>query len=75
MKIRAHIDYKNLRKISPEAARTTVLQYLKSNRGNIADCARVFGIERAVVYDILKKQKERDLKDRSKAPKKYLGRL
>lgn len=64
-----HIDYKSLRKISPEAARSAVLDYLSSNKGNIAECARVFGVTRITIYDILKKSRERDLKDRSKAPK------
>lgn len=70
MSTKAQIDYKALRKVSPEAARTAVLQYLKSNRRNIAQAARVFGVQRVTVYDILKKQKEGDLKDRSKVPKK-----
>ena len=72
MPVKADIDYKRLRKVSPEAARTAVLQYLKSNRGNISQTARVFGIQRVTVYDILKKQQTGNLKDRSKAPKKYL---
>lgn len=63
------IDYKALRKINPEAARMAVLEYLKNNGRNIADVARVFGINRPVVYDILKKQAEGDLKDRSRTPK------
>ncbi len=63
------IDYKRLRQLNPEAARTAVLNYLSSNKGNIADCARVFGVQRLTVYDILKKDKEADLKDRSKKPK------
>jgi len=63
------IDYKILRKINPEAARQAVLEYLKTNGRNIADAARVFGICRPVVYDILKKRAEGDLRDRSKAPK------
>jgi transposase len=65
----ARIDYKALRKIDLEAARQAVLEYLKTNGGNIADAARVFGINRPVVYDILKKQAEGDLRDRSRAPK------
>lgn len=63
------INYKEPRKLNPEAARTAVLEYLKTNKGNIADAARVFGIQRPVVYDIIKKAKEGDLKDRSRAPK------
>jgi transposase len=63
------IDYKALRDVNPEAARLTVLEYLKTNGHNISDAARVFGINRSVVYDILKKQAEGDLKDRSRVPK------
>jgi transposase len=63
------IDYKQLRAINPEAARKAVLEYLKTNNHNIANAARVFGINRPVVYDILKKEKEGDLKDRSRRPK------
>lgn len=63
------INYKELRKISPETARKAVLEYLKTNRGNIAETTRLFGINRPVVYDILGKTQEGDLKDRSKAPK------
>jgi len=61
------INYKHLRSINPEAARTAVLDYLESNGGNKADCAKAFGITRAVVYDILKRKDS--LKDKSKAPK------
>jgi transposase len=63
------IDYKALRNVNPEAARLAVLEYLKTNEHNISDAARVFGINRSVVYDILKKQVEGDLKDRSRVPK------
>ena len=50
----ARIDYKTLRQINPEAARKAVLEYLKTNDGNKADAAKVFGVNRTVVYDILK---------------------
>ena len=63
------IDYKTLRKINPEAARQAVLEYLESNGGIVADAARMFAINRSVVYDILEKQTEGDLRDRSKVPK------
>jgi transposase len=63
------IDYKTLRKINPEAARQAVLECLESNGGNVTEAARMFAINRSVVYDILKKQTEGDLRDRSKVPK------
>ena len=63
------IDYKLLRSIDPVAARTAVLEYLKTNERNISLASRMFGINRTVVYDILKKEIEGDLSDRSKAPK------
>lgn len=64
MNLGPRIDYKGLRRVNPEAARMAVIEYLKTNGGNIADTARVFGIQRPVVYDILKKEKEGNLKDR-----------
>jgi len=46
----------NLRKIDPEAARKAVLEYLHSNGHNISQVALVFGVNRAVIYDILRKE-------------------
>nr|MBC7245905.1 transposase [Chloroflexota bacterium] len=63
------IDYKELRKINPEAARKAVLGYLESNGHNVSSTARLFGINRCVVYDILRKNQEGDLRDRAKRPK------
>jgi transposase len=63
-----HIDYKTLRRINPEAARRAVLEYLESCEHNVAQTARTFGITRRVVYNILTKEQEGSLKDRSKAP-------
>ena len=65
---RGTIDYKGLRGFSAEAARRAVLGYLKTNP-NISETARMFGITRAVVYDILSREKEGNLKDRSRAPR------
>lgn len=62
------IDYKALRTINASAARTAVLEYLKTTP-NISQAARTFGITRAVIYDILGKAKTGDLADRSKAPR------
>ena len=63
------IDYKQLRKINPEAARRAVIEYLKTNNNNISEAALVFGINRSVVYDIIRKGAEGNLKDRSRIPK------
>lgn len=63
------VDYKQLRKINPEAARRAVLEYLKSKGHNISQVGLIFGINRTVVYDILKKEREGNLKDRSKTEK------
>lgn len=65
----ARINYKSLRRINPEAARLAVLEYLDTNKGNIADAARTFGVNRTVVYDIIGKDKEKDLRDRPRTPK------
>lgn len=62
------IDYKQLRKINPEAARRAVLGYLKTNNRNISQAACVFGMNRPVIYDIIKKEQEGNLRDRSRAP-------
>ena len=51
----ATIDYKALRKVNAEAARKAVLEYLKT-QSSISRTARMFGITRAVVYDILTKE-------------------
>jgi len=64
------IDYKQLRRINPEAARQAVLEYLRSNSQNIAQAARAFGITRPVVYDILRKAAAGDLRDRPKTPRR-----
>ena len=62
------IDYKCLRAINPEAARRAVLEYLRSCGHNVSRTASVFGINRPVVYDILRKEREGNLDDRSKVP-------
>jgi putative transposase len=64
------IPYKELRKLNPEAARRAVLEYLKASGHNVAETARLFGINRPVVYDILRKEGEGDLGDRSKTPRR-----
>jgi putative transposase len=68
------IDYKELRKVNAEAARRAVVEYLKTN-ANISQTARLFGVTRAVVYDILRKEEQGDLRDRSRAPKRQPRRI
>jgi transposase-like protein len=65
---RAVIDYKNLRRIDPEAARRAVLDYLSSVDGNVSATARAFGIQRSVVYDIQRRARDGNLADRSYVP-------
>jgi len=53
------IDYKQLTKVNPKAARLAALEYLGTNGHNISQAASVFGISRPVVYDILRKRRRR----------------
>jgi len=62
------LDYKELRAISPKAARQAVLQILKSTRGNVAETARLLHTTRCTIYKTLTKQKEGSLEDLSTAP-------
>ncbi len=48
--LRGKIDYKQLRRINPQAARRAVIDYLKTNGHNISHTALTFGINRTVVY-------------------------
>lgn len=68
------INYKRLRKINPETARTAVLEYLQANKGNISETAKVFGLTRAVIYDIIRKREQGSLQDRPRAPKRVANR-
>ncbi|MEO0076123.1 MAG: helix-turn-helix domain-containing protein [candidate division WOR-3 bacterium] len=62
------INYKQLRKINPETARQSVIEFLKSTGNNISHTAKAFGINRSVVYDIIDKFQQGNLKDRPKTP-------
>jgi transposase len=68
------IDYKQLTKVNPEAARLAVLEYLRTNGRNISQAASVFGISRSVVYNIPRKEKEGDLRDQPRTPRHQPGR-
>jgi len=64
-----HLDYKELRGISPKAARRAILQVLKSVDGNVAVCARLLHTTRRTIYKALKKDENGNLDDSSTAPK------
>jgi hypothetical protein len=66
------IDYKKSRRINPEAARRAVMEYLKTNGHHVSQTAAVFRVNRPVIYDIITKDKEGDLRDRSRVPKHQL---
>ncbi|MGD2178937.1 MAG: hypothetical protein PVG71_14080 [Anaerolineae bacterium] len=62
------IDYGLLREVDAATARLPAFEYLKTNEHNICDAAPVFGINRSVVCDILTRQAQGDLQDRSRVP-------
>lgn len=64
-----HLDYKELRGISPKAARRAILQVLKSASGNVSETARLLHTTRRTIYKALHKDKGGNLDDTSKAPK------
>src|SRR2546423_13107439 len=69
-----HLDYKELRGISPKAARRANLQVLKSVDGNVAETARLLHTTRRTIYKALKKGKDGNLDDSSTAPKSVPNR-
>jgi hypothetical protein len=69
-----HLDYKELREISPQAARRAILQVLKSVDGNVAECARLLHTTRRTIYKALKKDTAGNLNDSSTAPKNVPNR-
>lgn len=69
-----HLDYQQLRTISPKAGRQAILQILKSCKGNVSKTAHILGITRSTVYKAIKKQKEENLNDCSRAPKRVANK-
>src|SRR3989339_2145264 len=63
-----HLDYKELRTISPKAARQAILQILASTKGNVKKTANLLHTTRKTIYKALFKQKEKNLDDMSTAP-------
>ena len=62
-----HLDYRELRSISPQAARRAILQILKANKGNVTTTAQVLGVTRKTIYKAMRKEGEGNLNDTSKA--------
>ncbi len=64
-----HLDYKQLREISPQAARKAILQVLKSTNGNVSQTAILLNTTRRTVYKAMHRSKSDDLSDITTAPK------
>ena len=69
-----HLDYKELRGISPKAVRRAILQILKATGGNVAEAARFLHTTRRTIYKALKKDELGNLDDSSTAPKSVPNR-
>ena len=69
-----HLDYQELRAISPEAARRAILQVLKAHKGNVTATAKILSVSRATIYKAIRKHEAGDLKDGSKAPHRVHNR-
>lgn len=63
-----HLEYNELRKISPKAARQAILQILRSNSGNVTATAQMLHTTRRTIYKAIRKKEEGDLDDLSTAP-------
>jgi len=68
MRTGIHLEYKELRKISPKAARQAILQILKSTKSNVTETARILHTTRRTIYKAIKKKEDNDLNDTSTAP-------
>jgi len=68
------LDYRELRTISPQAARRAILQILKANKGNVSKTARMLSITRRTVYKTLTKQKQGELDDLSHCARNIINK-
>ena len=64
-----HLDYQELRAISPKAARQALLQILRASNGNVAKTAKLLKVTRATVYKAIKKKKIGNLDDNPRVAK------
>lgn len=63
-----HLNYQELRTISPKAARQAILQILDSLGGDITAAAKALGVTRVTVYKAIRKRNTGNLDDASRAP-------
>lgn len=64
-----HLDYRELRSISPKAARQAILQVLKATGENVTETAKLLHTTRRTIYKTLGKKKIGELDDLSTAPR------
>ncbi len=69
-----HLDYKELRGISPQAARRAILQVYESTDRNVAETARLLHTTRRTIYKALRKDEAGNLDDSSTTPKSVPNR-
>ena len=63
------LDYNRLRKNNTKSARQVVLEVLKDNKNNISKTAEMLNTSRHTVYKCIRKEREGNLEDKSRAPK------
>lgn len=64
-----HLDYAELRGISPQAARRAILQVLKSTNGNVSETAKYLTTTRKTIYKAIQRGKVGDLTDKATTPR------
>jgi transposase len=64
-----HLDYAELRGISPQAARRAILQVLKSTNENVSETAKYLNTTRKTIYKAIHRGKSGDLTDKATTPR------
>ena len=64
-----HLDYNQLREISPQAARRAILQIFKSTNGNVSKTAKHLNTTRKTIYKALQRGKSGELSDMKTTPR------
>ena len=70
----ARIDYKELRKMTPESSRGVVATLQKSIGHNVSATDRMFGVVRRVVFGILERRARDDLRDQPRTPERQTNK-